>query len=99
MARVVTSSAPAPPLQAPQRAWVIVELGWEHSDEFTCAEGETPLTQLFFNKALADAECQRLCKEFFAAETPAEFEADLGVTGIPGCHSQTAVGVSGQGMD
>ena len=24
---------------------------------------------------------------------------ELGVTGIPGCHSQTAVGVSGQWMD
>ena len=77
MARMVTSSAPTPPLQAPQRAWVIVELGWEHNDEFTCAEGETPLTQLFFNKALADAECQRLCAEFFAAETPTEFEVDF----------------------
>ena len=77
MARVVTSSAPAPPLQALQRAWLIVELGWEHNDEFTSAEGEYPLTQLFFDKTLADTECQRLCTEFFAAETPTEFEVDF----------------------
>ena len=77
MARVVTSAAPSVQYKTPQRAWVIVELGWEHNDEFTSAEGETPLTQLFFDKALADTECQRLSAEFFAAETPTEFEVDF----------------------
>ena len=77
MARVVTAGVPALPLQALQRAWLIVELGWEHNDEFTSAEGEYPLTQLFFDKALADAECQCLCTEFFTAETPTEFEVDF----------------------
>ena len=77
MARVVTSAAPSVQYKTPQRAWVIVELGWEHNDEFTSAEGETPLTQLFFDKALADTECQRLSAEFFAAETPVQFEADF----------------------
>jgi hypothetical protein len=77
VARVVTAGAPALPLPAPQRAWVIVELGWEHNDEFTYAEGEYPRTQLFFDKALAEAECQRLSAEFFAAETPTEFEVDF----------------------
>ena len=76
MARVVTATAPAPSL-IPQRAWVIVELGWEYNDEFTYAEGEVPRTTLFFDQALADAECQRLCAGFFAAETPAEFEVDF----------------------
>lgn len=77
MARVVTAGVPALPPPAPQRAWVIVELGWEHNDEFTSAEGEYPRTQLFFDKALADVECQRLSAEFFAAETPTEFEVDF----------------------
>ena len=77
MARVVTAGVPALPLPVPQRAWLIVELGWEHNDEFTSAEGEYPRTQLFFDKALADIECQRLSAEFFAAETPTEFEVDF----------------------
>ncbi len=77
MARVVTAGVPVQPLPAPQRAWVIVELGWEHNDEFTSAEGEYPRTQLFFDKALADVECQRLSAEFFTAETPTEFEVDF----------------------
>lgn len=77
MARVVTGAAPASALPTPQRAWLIVELGWEHNDEFTSPEGETPLTQLFFDKTLADTECQRLSAEFFAAETPTEFEVDF----------------------
>jgi len=76
VARVVSSAVPESP-PTPQRAWVIVELGWEHNDEFTSAEGEYPLTQLFFDKALAEAECQRLSAEFFAAETPTEFEVDF----------------------
>lgn len=77
MAQLVTSVAPSIQHAIPQRAWVIVELGWEHNDEFTYAEGETPLTQLFFDKGLADAECERLCAEFFAAETPSDFEVDF----------------------
>ena len=75
VARVVIATAPA--LPPPQRAWVISEVGWEYNDEFTYAEGAFPHTQLFFEKALADTECQRLCTEFFAAETPAEFEVDF----------------------
>ena len=76
MARVVTGAADTPP-PIPQRAWVIVELGWEYNDEFMYAEGEVPRTTLFFDQALADAECQRLCAGFFTAETPAEFEVDF----------------------
>ena len=77
MARLVTSATPAPPLPPPQRAWVIAEVGWEYNDEFTYAEGAFPRTQLYFDKAHADAECERLCVEFNAAETPAEFEVDF----------------------
>jgi hypothetical protein len=77
VARVVTAATPPEPLPTPQRAWVIVELGWEYNDEFTYAEGEFSRTQLFFDKALADTECRRLCSEFFAAETPTEFEVDF----------------------
>ena len=77
MARLVTSAASAPPPSPPQRAWVIAEAGWEYNDEFTYAEGAFPRTQLYFDKAQADADCERLCLEFFAAETPVEFEVDF----------------------
>ena len=76
MARVVTGAAPAP-RPIPQRAWVIVELGWQYNDEFTYADGEVPRTTLFFDQALADAECRHLCAGFFTAETPTEFEVDF----------------------
>jgi len=77
VARVVTAGVPVQPLPVPQRAWVIVELGWEHNDEFTYSEGEFPLTHLFFDKARADTECLRLCSEFFTSETPTEFQVDF----------------------
>ena len=77
MARLVTSAAPAPPLSRPQRAWVIAEVGWEYNDEFTYAEGAFPRAQLYFDKTHADTECERLRVEFYAAETPAEFEVDF----------------------
>ena len=77
MARLVTSGTFVPLLPPPQQAWVIAEVGWEYNDEFTYAEGAFPRTQLYFDKTQADAECERLCAEYFAAETPAEFEADF----------------------
>ncbi|MFO1045857.1 MAG: hypothetical protein U0941_29085 [Planctomycetaceae bacterium] len=76
LARLVTAAVPlreAPP----QQAWVIMELGWEYNDEFTYPEGEFLRSNMFLNKASADAECERLCVEFFAAETPEGFEVDL----------------------
>lgn len=54
-----------------------MELGWEYNDEFTYPEGEFLRSNMFLNKASADAECERLCVEFFAAETPEGFEVDL----------------------
>ena len=75
VARLVTSTAQ--PLRPPRQAWVIAEVGWENNDEFTFAEGAFPRTQLYFDKAQIDSECERLCAEFFATETPAEFEVDF----------------------
>ncbi len=61
----------------PRQAWLIVEVGWEHNDEFTHTAGEFPRTEVFFDEAAADSECRPLCTEFFAAETPTEFEVDF----------------------
>lgn len=60
-----------------QQAWVIMERGWEYNDEFTYSEGEFLRSNMFLSKAAADAECERLCAEFFVAETPEQFEVDL----------------------
>lgn len=60
----------------PRKAWTIVALGWEYNDEFTYQAGEYPRDDIYFDRAAADAECQRLCDEFFAAQTPEEFELD-----------------------
>lgn len=73
---MVAAAAPAQEAPPPQQAWVIMELGWEYNDEFTYPEGEFLRTKMFLDKASAEAECQRLCAEFFAAETPDEFEVD-----------------------
>ena len=61
---------------APAKAWIIVALGWEYNDEWAFAEGELPQREVYYDKDAADAECQRLIAEFFAQETPAEFEID-----------------------
>ncbi|MFO1045222.1 MAG: hypothetical protein U0941_25885 [Planctomycetaceae bacterium] len=76
LARTVTSAVPTRE-STPQQAWVILELGWEYNDEFTYPEGEFLRSNMFLNKAAADAECERLCIEFFAAQTPEDFEVDL----------------------
>lgn len=54
-----------------------MQLGWEYNDEFTYPEGEFLRSKLFLDKASADAECERLCAEFFAAKMPDEFEVDI----------------------
>ncbi|MBS1983330.1 MAG: hypothetical protein JST16_04085 [Bdellovibrionales bacterium] len=54
-----------------------MELGWEYNDEFTYPDGEFLRSNMFLNKAAADAECERLCAAFFATQTPEEFEIDL----------------------
>ena len=77
--RLVRPIAPVAPSQQglPQQAWVIMELGWEYNDEFTYPEQKFLRSNMFLNKARSGAECERLCAEFFAAETPEEFEVDL----------------------
>ena len=40
-------------------------------------EGQSPLGQIYYDRAQADAECQRLCAAFYARATPEEFEVDL----------------------
>lgn len=54
-----------------------MELGWEYDDDFTYPEGEFLRPRMFLDQASAETECQRLCAEFFAAETPEEFGVDL----------------------
>jgi hypothetical protein len=56
---------------------VITELRWEYNDEFTYPAGEFLRLNMFFDKESAEAECQRLCAGFFAAETPEEFQVDF----------------------
>ncbi len=63
----------APP---PEKAWIIVALGWEHNDEWAFEEGEFPQPQVYYDKTLADAACQRQVEDFFDLETPAEFDID-----------------------
>lgn len=72
-AAAIAGSVPEPP----QRAWLIVEVGWEHNDEFTFQEGEFPRKKLYYKREEAEAECRRLCEEFFQAQTPEEFEVDF----------------------
>ena len=76
LARLMAAAVPSQQ-GLPQQAWVIMELGWEYNDEFTYPEGEFLRSNMFLNKASADAECERLCAEFFARETPEAFEVDL----------------------
>ena len=66
----------ASPAAEPPRGWIIVALNWEHNDEFSYVEGDSPQTDLFYDQGAADAECQRLCDVFFNAQTPAQFEID-----------------------
>lgn len=54
-----------------------MERGWEYDDEFNYPVGEFLRSKLYLDKASADAECQQLCGEFFAAETPVEFGVDF----------------------
>ena len=76
-APAATASAIGGELRLPTKAWIIVALGWEHNDEICYPEGQYPQTRLYFDKAVAEAECDRLCREFYAEQTPQEFDADL----------------------
>ena len=39
-----------PTPEPPQSAWLIVEVGWEHNDEFTFQEGEFPRKKLYYKR-------------------------------------------------
>jgi hypothetical protein len=62
----------------PTRAWIILECGWEHDDEYAYQSGYYPESQVYFDQEAAAAECRRLCAAFFAAQTPQEFNVDFG---------------------
>lgn len=62
-----------PPTLFPERAWIILEQNWEHNDEFFVPDGESARFQLFYSESEALSECRRLCDEFCATESPAEF--------------------------
>ena len=71
------AAAIVPAEEKPRQAWILVSLSWEYNDEFSYPEGEYPESRLFYDRADADAECRRRCDEFFAAQTPAEFEVQF----------------------
>jgi hypothetical protein len=60
----------------PKEAWVILATNWRYNDEYTYAEGEEVLPKVYFDRQEAEAECRRLCEQFFAGQTPLDFEVD-----------------------
>jgi hypothetical protein len=70
-----TAAATGPPAP-PREAWILLAQGWEYNDECSYPEGEYARDELYYDRAAAEAECQRLCADFFAAQTPVEFEVD-----------------------
>ena len=68
---------PKPTFPPPPRAWIIVACGWEYDDEGQSPSGEYPRTDLYYDRSAAEAECRRLCEEFYGAEPPEEFVRDL----------------------
>lgn len=63
--------------EPPPRAWIILRQEWEYNDEWTYPVGETAMTDLYYDQAAAEAACRKLNEEFYAHQTPAEFEVDL----------------------
>lgn len=72
-----TAALPTAPSPAPRQAWIILERYWEHNDEVSFPDGQFPLGQVFYDEAQAEAECERLCQQFYARATPEEFEVDV----------------------
>ena len=63
----------------PRSAWIIVALDWEYNDEFSYpTDGLHPRPQVYLDHSQAEAECRRLCEEFFLQTypTPQAFEPD-----------------------
>jgi hypothetical protein len=59
--------------QFPAKAWTIVGINWGYNDEFCFEEGEFVVGKVYFDEAVAKAECQQMIDDFFA-DTPQEFE-------------------------
>jgi hypothetical protein len=76
-----TAVAPAAGIAAtperPQEAWVIVATNWQYNDEYTYPEGEEVLPKVYFDQQAAEEECRRMCEQFFAGQTPLDFEVDF----------------------
>jgi hypothetical protein len=66
-----------PATSFPERAWIILEQHWEHNDEFFVSDGEHAHFQLFYSESDAVAECRRLCDEFCATESPADYRDEM----------------------
>ena len=62
--------------EPPPRAWIVMQQGWEHNDEFSYASGELAHSTLYYDQASAEAACQTLNDEFYAQQTPAEFDVE-----------------------
>jgi len=50
--------------------------GWEHNDEISYASGELAHATLYYAQDAAETACQQLNDEFYAEQTPAEFDLD-----------------------
>jgi hypothetical protein len=64
------------PAEKPDKAWVILGINWEYNDEYSYEDGEHVLNQVYYDQETALAECKRLCDQFFAGQTPTDFECD-----------------------
>ena len=53
-----------------------MQADWEFNDEYSYADGEIAGTTLFYDRSAAETECRRLNDEFYAHETPEEFQLD-----------------------
>lgn len=62
--------------EPPPRAWIIMQADWEFNDQYSYADGEIVGTTLFYDRSAAETECWRLNDEFYARETPDEFQLD-----------------------
>ncbi len=67
----------APATRFPKKAWIILEQGWQHNDEFYAPEGELTHPELYYCQSEAAAECLRLNEEFFVTEPPTDFRDEM----------------------
>ena len=74
-AAAIPSQVPA--ARFPEQAWIILEQGWEHNDEFFVPGGELAHLQLYYCESEAAAECLRLAEEFFATEPPTDYHDEM----------------------